>query len=117
MNEARADHVRADRVIDFERTDAAHVTFGNGPHVCPGALLARSEMCITVEEWLTRIPEFEVAPQAEVRFRGGLVGVVDALPLGGGDDQSLNAAVTFSERMRRRETSGKGANISLSSCI
>ena len=67
--------------VDFRRGAAQHVTFGNGPHICPGALLARTEMRITLEEWLARIPQFEVAPTAEIRFRGGLVGVVDALPL------------------------------------
>lgn len=67
--------------VDFHRSASQHVTFGNGPHVCPGALLARTEMRITLEEWLARIPDFEVAAGAELRFRGGLVGVVDALPL------------------------------------
>ena len=67
--------------VDFGRSASQHVTFGNGPHVCPGALLARTEMRITLEQWLARIPDFEVAPAAELRFRGGLVGVVDALPL------------------------------------
>lgn len=67
--------------VNFQRSASQHVTFGNGPHVCPGALLARTEMRLTLEQWLTRIPEFEVAPDAEIRFRGGLVGVVDALPL------------------------------------
>ena len=57
------------------------MTFGNGPHLCPGANLARTEVRITIEEWLARIPEFTVAPDAEIRFRGGLVGVIDALPL------------------------------------
>jgi camphor 5-monooxygenase len=67
--------------VDFQRRAATHVSFGNGPHICPGALLARTEMRITLEEWLARIPDFAVAPAAEIRFRGGLVGVVDALPL------------------------------------
>ncbi len=67
--------------VDFHRTVSEHVTFGNGPHVCPGAYLARTEMRITLEEWLARVPEFRLAPGATLRFRGGLVGVVDALPL------------------------------------
>ena len=67
--------------VDFRRPSTHHVTFGNGPHVCPGAHLASTEDRITIEEWLARIPEFEVAPNAEIHFRGGLVGVVDALPL------------------------------------
>lgn len=67
--------------VDFHRNASQHVTFGNGPHLCPGALLARTEMRITLEEWLARIPDFEIAAGAQLRFRGGLVGVVDALPL------------------------------------
>lgn len=67
--------------VDFRRKSAEHATFGNGPHVCPGAHLARTEVRITLEEWLARIPDFEIAPGAEIHFRGGLVGVVDGLPL------------------------------------
>ena len=67
--------------VDFQRDTSQHVTFGNGPHLCPGAQLARTEVRITLEQWLARIPEFSIAPDAKVRFRGGLVGVVDALPL------------------------------------
>ena len=67
--------------VNFRRSASEHATFGNGPHLCPGARLARTEIRITLEEWLVRIPEFEIAPGAEIRFRGGLVGVVDGLPL------------------------------------
>lgn len=67
--------------MDFNRSEREHVTFGAGPHRCPGAHLARREIQITLEEWLKRIPEFEVAPDREIRFGGGIVGVVQALPL------------------------------------
>lgn len=67
--------------VNFRRSSAEHATFGNGPHLCPGAHLARTEIRITLEEWLARIPEFGIAPDAEIHFRGGLVGVVDGLPL------------------------------------
>lgn len=67
--------------VDFHRTSSEHVTFGKGAHFCPGAHLARTEIRITLEEWLTRIPAFSVAPEAVISFRGGLVGVVNALPL------------------------------------
>ena len=67
--------------VNFRRESTTHATFGNGPHLCPGARLARTEIRITIEEWLARIPEFTLAPTAEIRFRGGLVGVVDGLPL------------------------------------
>jgi cytochrome P450 len=67
--------------VDFHRQGAQHATFGHGRHMCPGAHLARLELRVTIEEWLKRIPDFAVAPGAELRFRGGIVGVVESLPL------------------------------------
>jgi camphor 5-monooxygenase len=67
--------------VDFHRQGAQHATFGHGRHMCPGAHLARLEMRVTIEEWLQRIPDFALAPGAELRFRGGIVGVVESLPL------------------------------------
>jgi cytochrome P450 len=67
--------------VDFHRASSHHITFGNGMHKCPGFYLARSEIRITLEEWLKRIPEFDVAPGATITFTGGISGMVDALPL------------------------------------
>jgi camphor 5-monooxygenase len=67
--------------VDFHRQSREHVSFGNGPHRCPGAFLARSEIRITLEEWLHRIPEFEIEPGHQVTFTAGGVAVVNALPL------------------------------------
>ncbi len=67
--------------FDLNRTDSAHTTFGNGPHRCPGANLARTEIRVTMEEWLARIPEFEIEPGFKVKYHGGIVGCVDKLPL------------------------------------
>lgn len=39
-----------------------HWGFGGGPHRCLGAHLARMELKLVVTEWLSRIPEFELAP-------------------------------------------------------
>jgi hypothetical protein len=36
---------------------------------------------ITLEEWLKRIPDFALAPDAQITFRSGIVGTVDRLPL------------------------------------
>jgi cytochrome P450 len=69
------------RTVDFTRRGGQHVTFGKGPHFCLGAYLARTEVRITLEEWLRRIPEFGVAPGSNLTFRGGLVGAVNDLPL------------------------------------
>lgn len=59
----------------------SHLTFGSGVHQCPGRHLARMEIEIVLEEWLKRIPEFELQSQDAIRFQGGIVGVVEALPL------------------------------------
>jgi cytochrome P450 len=67
--------------VDFGRSHARHSTFGQGAHHCVGAQLARTELRVTVEEWLSRIPEFEVAPGATIACQGGIVGCVSELPL------------------------------------
>jgi cytochrome P450 len=67
--------------VDFHRSAPQHSSFVHGRHLCPGAHLARLELRVTIEEWLARIPDFEVPAEAQVRFRGGIVGVVEALPL------------------------------------
>jgi cytochrome P450 len=43
-----------------------HVSFGYGSHLCVGMHLARREMRIAMEEFLARIPEFSIAPGAEI---------------------------------------------------
>lgn len=48
--------------IDFHRGVSKHNTFGNGPHACVGATLARAEIRIFLEEWLKRIPHFGLQP-------------------------------------------------------
>ena len=57
--------------VDFTRKDVRHATFGQGTHRCIGALLARLEMRIFIEEWLKRIPDFRIAEgKAPVVERG-----------------------------------------------
>jgi cytochrome P450 len=67
--------------VDFDRTACRHSTFGNGAHKCPGAHLARTEIKITLEEWLKRIPDFEVEPGTKLTYTCGVNGSVDAIPL------------------------------------
>lgn len=55
--------------VDFQRA-VKHITFGSGPHTCSGALLARKEMTIFFQEWLSRIPDFEVDESRPPRMVG-----------------------------------------------
>jgi cytochrome P450 len=48
-----------------------HIAFGAGPHRCLGAHLARKELAVVVEEWLARIPEFELEGDLVPAERGG----------------------------------------------
>lgn len=65
--------------VRFDRGTPRHLTMGNGPHRCVGAALARTELMIFLREWLSLIPDFEVA--GEVKMKGGAVGAVTSLPL------------------------------------
>lgn len=67
--------------VDFNREKPVHAAFGNGPHACPGAILARREIRIFLEEWLTRIPDFQVKPGTEPVLATGMVNGVLRLEL------------------------------------
>jgi cytochrome P450 len=61
-------------VIDLDRAVNVHVTFGVGPHRCVGSHLAKREVMVSMQEWLRRIPAFELAPdQPEQSVFGGSV--------------------------------------------
>ena len=45
-----------------------HLSFGGGPHVCPGANLARTEARIAVETLVKRLPELRLADGYEPRY-------------------------------------------------
>lgn len=49
-------------VADGQVKRCPHWTFAAGPHRCPAAGLVRVEMTVLINEWLARIPEFQVAP-------------------------------------------------------
>jgi len=52
-----ADRFRLDRPRSRD-----HVAFGAGPHICPGAFLARMEAQVAVETLLDRVAKLELAP-------------------------------------------------------
>ena len=73
---------RADEfVIDRQRN--RHVAFGLGVHRCLGSNLARMELTVAVDEWMKRIPDFELADPdpSLVRWSTGQVRGPRELPL------------------------------------
>lgn len=76
------DRLNADPlVVDFDREKPVHAAFGNGPHACPGAILARCEIRIFLQEWLRRIPDFRVKPGTTPTLATGMVNGVLRLEL------------------------------------
>ncbi|MET0663123.1 MAG: cytochrome P450 [Ilumatobacteraceae bacterium] len=69
----------ADKVV-IDRESNRHLAFGGGPHRCLGSSLARQELRVAMEMWHERIPDYRIAPGAEIREHGGQVGI-DSLPL------------------------------------
>jgi cytochrome P450 len=68
--------------VDLRRPKPVpNATFGSGPHRCPGALLARSEIRIFIEEWLERIPRFRLKPGFHAPTIGGMVNGLRELQL------------------------------------
>ncbi len=67
--------------IDFARPRNRHVAFSIGSHRCLGSHLARHELAVALEEWLTAIPDFWIADQGRVVYHGGPVFSLGALPL------------------------------------
>ncbi len=70
----------ADRVI-IDRAQNRHAAFGLGIHRCVGSNLARMEIRVALTEWLARIPEFRLDPDAPVTWSKGTVRGPRALPL------------------------------------
>jgi cytochrome P450 len=63
---------RANEVI-IDREVNPHIAFGAGIHRCAGSHLARMELVVALEEWLSSIPDFELEDPSAVRWAGGTV--------------------------------------------
>ena len=70
----------ADQVV-IDRTQNRHAAFGLGIHRCVGSNLARMEIRVALTEWLARIPEFCLDPNAPVTWSKGTVRGPRTLPL------------------------------------
>lgn len=52
-------------VLDFDREEKEHWSFGRGPHHCPGKGLARIEIQVMLEMLLTRFPKMTLTMSAD----------------------------------------------------
>lgn len=69
--------------VDFHRFEGKprHCAFGAGPHLCPGAYLARLELRIMLEEALPAWPNLRPAPGARPTYLPGATLTLATLPL------------------------------------
>lgn len=70
----------ADQFI-IDRRPNRHLSFGLGVHFCVGAPLARLEMCIVVEEFLRRLPNYQLRDSVKHTFSVDRVYGVATLPI------------------------------------
>jgi cytochrome P450 len=76
----------AGRVV-IDRSPNRHAAFGLGIHRCLGSHLARMEITVALQEWLAKIPDFAIAPDAKVTWSTGTVRGPRTLPLVFGADR------------------------------
>jgi cytochrome P450 len=62
----------ADKVV-IDRQKNPHIAFGVGIHRCVGSNLARMEVRVALEEWMSRIPDFWIEEPEKVTWAGGQV--------------------------------------------
>ena len=67
--------------VDLGRKNPSHSTFGGGVHRCAGLHLARMEVTVTLQEWLKRIPQFSLHPDAKLTYHSGIVAAIDGVHL------------------------------------
>ncbi len=66
--------------VDLVRNPNKHFAFGGGIHRCLGSHLARMELRVALREWHQRIPDYAIAPGAELVYQPALR-QIEALPL------------------------------------
>ena len=67
--------------VNIDRSPIRHTTFAFGPHRCVGSHLARRELAVALQQWLTAIPTFRLADDEAYRCHGGSVIGMDFLNL------------------------------------
>lgn len=67
--------------VDLERKPNKHLGFGMGPHRCVGVHFGKLMLRVTLEEFLARIPQFELADPSQLKWLGGEARGLRNLPL------------------------------------
>lgn len=67
--------------VRIDRHDNPHLTFGSGVHRCLGQFLARMEVRVALQTFLTYVPDFSVADASSVTYSGPYLRGVQSLPL------------------------------------
>jgi cytochrome P450 len=67
--------------VDFDRPRNNHIVFASGLHRCLGSHLARLELKIAVEEFLDRIPDYQVTAGETLEWENQAVRGVARLPI------------------------------------
>lgn len=58
--------------LDITRQPNPHLSFGYGPHFCPGAHLARMELQVSLDTILSRLPGLRIAvPESDLTWKEG----------------------------------------------
>jgi cytochrome P450 len=80
---ANHDPAKFDAPEDFqiERSPNHHLSFGFGIHRCLGEHLARLEMNVAVEAVLKRLPDYQIADPAALRWTNTMIRGLRALPV------------------------------------
>jgi cytochrome P450 len=63
------------------RSPNRHLTFASGIHRCLGAHIARVELRVMIDEFLKRIPDFEITDESAIEWSHGHVQGVVKLPI------------------------------------
>jgi cytochrome P450 len=67
--------------FDMDRKKRSYLVFNTGPHLCLGHFLARVEMRILFEEWMSQIGRFGLSAGFVPRYRAGFIAALESLSL------------------------------------